>query len=267
MKFADSLLGRVYNLKPSRLDPRDWHLSDLLAVEPSAPIAPFVDNRSFRGSPRDQGQIGRCTGYGTTNAVRTIDNRDKYPDKFTGSANFQYYNERLKMGTLGQDSGSDIGTALDVMSQYGLCPCDSNHDWNCNDDADQYNVTPSDASYKDALNHKLLEYYKIPVGDINAVLQAFSNGYVIVAGIVVFRSFESQKTLATGDIPMPGKLFDRPLGGHCLSFDGYDQSINRVFVENSWGAGVGKNGGFTIPFDYLTNSNYTIDLRAVRRVA
>jgi len=269
-----------YNLKPSRYDSRDYKLRVLsqgstivlMAAGENRILNPFqgqtlpdvVDNRPHRGKPRDQGNVGRCTGFGTTNAVRTLCNLHGYKFPYTGSADFQYYNEQVKLGTVGTDSGSDIGTALNVMTTIGICPEDSSPAWSCPTGSTMRVDRPSDGCYLDASKHKLIKYYQLELTR-ESIMAALAAGFTIVGGIMVYRSMESSQCIKTGDIPMPG-ILDRlmgPVGGHCMSFDGYHKADDLVYVENSWGASVGENGGFTIPFDYLTNSNYTIDLRAI----
>jgi len=49
---------------------------------------------------------------------------------------------------------------------------------------------------------------------------------------------------------MPGKD-EVPLGGHAVLVVGYDMNEKRFIVRNSWGSGWGKNGYFTLPFEYV----------------
>ena len=40
---------------------------------------------------------------------------------------------------------------------------------------------------------------------------------------------------------------------------GYDDSTSRFLVRNSWSSGWGMQGYFTIPYDYVSNSNLADD--------
>ena len=63
------------------------------------------------------------------------------------------------------------------------------------------------------------------------------------------------------NLPKPG---EKQLGGHAVLAVGYDDSTKRVLVRNSWGADWGVNGYFTIPYDYISNSNLADDLWTLR---
>ena len=57
------------------------------------------------------------------------------------------------------------------------------------------------------------------------------------------------------------------IGGHAVLATGYDDSQQRFLVRNSWGTGWGKDGYFTIPYAYLTNSSLASDFWTLRVVS
>ncbi|MGA7215858.1 MAG: C1 family peptidase, partial [Terrimicrobiaceae bacterium] len=75
--------------------------------------------------------------------------------------------------------------------------------------------------------------------------------------------FESEEVAKTGTLNLP-KPGEKQLGGHAVLAVGYDDSTKRVLVRNSWGADWGVNGYFTIPYDYISNSNLADDLWTLR---
>ncbi len=227
-----------------------------------------MDNTQFRGSARDQGRLGSCGGFGSTNAIRTLLNSINYKWKFTGSALFAYYNARLLQGTVDSDSGVDIRTLMQAINKYGVCPEDSSPHWSLpySDDGKKFKEKPSDDCYKDAVLHKALEYYWVKQ-DRESIKTALAHGYTLILGTQVHESFESQEVADTGDVPMPGSwLTDPVLGGHCTSADGYDNATDRVMCQNSWGSKWGANGGFTFPMDYLISTKQTSDIVALQLV-
>ena len=67
----------------------------------------------------------------------------------------------------------------------------------------------------------------------------------------------------TGKVPMPGKN-ERVLGGHAVLDVGYNDADKRFLVRNSWGIGWGKQGYFTMPYDYLADRNLADDFWTIR---
>ena len=71
-------------------------------------------------------------------------------------------------------------------------------------------------------------------------------------GIAVYESFESQEVARTGEVPMPGPD-EKMLGGHAILCCGYNDDSQRVTCLNSWSAGWGDKGYFTLPYKYITD--------------
>ncbi len=56
------------------------------------------------------------------------------------------------------------------------------------------------------------------------------------------------------------------MGGHAVLAVGYMDSLNRFFVRNSWGSDWGLKGYFTLPYEYLENSDLSADFWTIRLV-
>lgn len=83
------------------------------------------------------------------------------------------------------------------------------------------------------------------------MLSCLAEGFPFVCGITVFDSFESEETIKTGVVSMPG--FDEVVkGGHCICIVGFNQNTRTFIFRQSWGVSYGMKGYGTIPFDYLT---------------
>ena len=61
---------------------------------------------------------------------------------------------------------------------------------------------------------------------------------------------------------LPGPA-EAPQGGHAVMAVGYDYAAQRFVVRNSWGAGWGMRGYFTLPYAYLLQPGLTADLWAI----
>ena len=88
----------------------------------------------------------------------------------------------------------------------------------------------------------------------------------MVFGFQVYETFESKQVASTGDVPLPA-TGEQLLGGHAVMAVGYDDSRSRFLVRNSWGAKWGKDGYFTMPYPYLTESNLSSDFWTMLQVA
>jgi C1A family cysteine protease len=116
--------------------------------------------------------------------------------------------------------------------------------------------------YEQALKHQLLSYQRVPT-NLNHLLGCLAEGYPFVFGFSVYESFESAEVAKTGVVPMPS-LNEQMVGGHAVLAVGYDSTSKRFIVRNSWGSKWGQKGYFTMPFQYLTNSNLADDFWTLR---
>ena len=65
-------------------------------------------------------------------------------------------------------------------------------------------------------------------------------------------------------MPLPN---EQVAGGHAVMAVGYDDQNQWRLVRNSWGDGWGMNGYFTLPYQYLLETNLSDDFWTVRLVA
>ena len=73
-----------------------------------------------------------------------------------------------------------------------------------------------------------------------------SNGFPIIFGFLVYKSFESKKVAETGHMIMPQEN-DKILGGHAVLAVGYDDNKKYFIIRNSWGEEWGDQGYFYMP--------------------
>ena len=69
----------------------------------------------------------------------------------------------------------------------------------------------------------------------------------------------------SGVVQLP-KRGERLVGGHAVVAAGYDMPAKRFLVRNSWGTGWGRRGYFTMPFDYLLDTNLSDDFWTIKTV-
>lgn len=213
-------------------------------------LPPSVSLRAGMSPVDNQGSIGSCTGNALAGAIEFLTLAKA--EIFEASRLFIYYNERLIEGTVGEDSGALIRDGIKSLAMYGACSEDI---WPY--DVTQDEIKPSDTAYAEALRRKISRYERID-GSVADMKRCLRSGFPFVFGFTVFESFDSAEVAQTGVVPMPG-LDENALGGHAVLCVGYDDATQRFLVRNSWGADWGAGGYFTIPYDYLGDSNLADD--------
>lgn len=207
----------------------------------------------------NQGDLGSCTA----NAIAAhIDfNRAKQKeDWFKPSRLFIYFNERAMEGTIGYDSGAYIRDGIKSVVEFGACAEDM---WPYN--PSNFKSKPADICYQEAMNFQVVQYQRLNNEDLMELKNCLACGFPFVFGFSVYESFETEEVARTGRAPMP-KNSESLLGGHAVLCCGYNDKIKRFIVRNSWGPGWGKGGYFTLPYEYMTNSNLADDFWTIRQV-
>jgi C1A family cysteine protease len=81
----------------------------------------------------------------------------------------------------------------------------------------------------------------------------------------VYESFESERVARTGIASLPGPG-ETVVSGHAALAVGYDDARQWFIVRNSWGAGWGMGGYFTLPYTYMIQEGLVGDLWTVQLV-
>jgi C1A family cysteine protease len=207
----------------------------------------------------DQGQLGSCTANAIAGALQ-FEQIKQALQNFTPSRLFIYYNERVIEHTVNTDSGAQIRDGMKSVGSVGAPP---ETDWPY--DISKFADKPPQPAYKDAPLGRALQYLKVPQV-LNQMKGCLASGYPFVYGFTVYESFESDQVAQTGVAPIPA-AGEKVLGGHAVVAVGYDDASQRFISRNSWGAGWGMAGYFTIPYAYLTDGNLADDFWTVRLVA
>jgi C1A family cysteine protease len=238
-----------YGWVPDLPDARDH----LYAAPPEflTALPPQVDLRGQCPAVYDQGQLGSCTANAIAGAFEFDLLRQKAAD-FMPSRLFIYYNERVMENTVQSDAGAQIRDGIKSVAKQGVCP-ESEWPYDIAKFADQ----PPAQCYTDALNHQVTSYQRV-TQLLNQLKGCLAHGNPFVLGFTVYASFESDQVAQTGEVPMPAPG-EQQLGGHAVLAVGYDDSTQRFTVRNSWGAGWGMSGYFTLPYAYLIDRSLSSD--------
>ncbi len=243
---------RRYGWVPDLPDKRDWLFS---AVRKLRRLPPRMDLRFLCSPVEDQGALGSCTAQALVGALELLEvrNRRPYADL---SRLFVYYNERVVIGTVREDSGAMLRDGIKTLVKQGVC---SEAKWPYV--IGKFASRPASSCYREALDHQVTQYRRIET--IEEMRICLADGYPFVFGFMVYESFENSVVAQTGKAPMPGRK-ERALGGHAVMAVGYDDGEKRFLVRNSWGAGWGLAGCFTLPYAYLESRELSDDFWTIR---
>jgi C1A family cysteine protease len=260
---AGTIGHRGMGWRPDTPDLRDHYYAARFytLTEAAAPPA-HVDLRSQFPGVYDQLQTSSCTGNATAAA---IEHRLRVERKieFVPSRLFPYYNAREMENDAASDAGAEIRDVIKSVATYGVCsesPRNNEATW----PFDQKKVTtkPTPDCYTVALKDIISQYARVQQ-NIDQMQAVLAEGYGIVLGVSLYESFESQAVANTGTVQMPGTR-EKMIGGHAVVAVGYDVPSQRFIMRNSWGPDWGDGGYFTMPFDYLTNTDLCDDLWIIR---
>jgi len=246
----------IYKLKPSEKS-EDDHMYSI--KERDLTVLPIkYDLRTATNcvpDVLDQGQLGCCAGNEISNALRYCLKKEHAID-FQPSRLFIYYFARMIDGSpVAQDTGITIKAGMTCVQKFGAC---NEIKWPYY--ISKYQFQPSKDAIADSKTHiPNFTCTRVPQ-DLMSIKHALFSGFPIIVGISVYSSLECESTITTGEIPMPNTSSETLNGGHCVSLYGYDDTTKRFIMMNSWGISVGQHGWFTIPYEYILNSDLCCDL-------
>ena len=219
----------------------------------------WTDSIVSRVAVLDQGQFGSCTANALSYAWQQAILRSN-GSYFLPSRTFWYAESRLKLGdaNYSADNGSTIAASAWTLSNKGAI-AESAYGYNAQNirNAVPAGIKVTADSLKRATRKVVFS------GNQNTTIANFkteiNSGRVIMIGVLVYSSFMSSSTLRTGVLPMPNTRRERLLGGHAIGLSGWNDTTRRFSFRNSWGTGVGAQGLFTIPYDYVCNGSLAGD--------
>ncbi|XZF13417.1 C1 family peptidase [Chitinophagaceae bacterium MMS25-I14] len=207
----------------------------------------------------DQGQLGSCTANAIGAAFQFEQMKQNVSD-FVPSRLFIYYNERVIEHTVNSDAGAQIRDGIKSINKSGVCP---ENMWPY--DIGKFTKKPAAKCYTEAEKHQALSYMRMN-NTVSQLKGCLADGFPFVFGFTVYGSFESAKVAQSGHLQLPNLQKEKVVGGHAVMAVGYDDSKNWFIIRNSWGTGWGLKGYFTMPYDYLTDSNLCDDFWTIRIV-
>lgn len=215
-----------------------------------------VDLRESGNIPpiQDQGNLGSCTAQALVSALEYLELKNGEP-LVDYSRLFLYYNERVYINTVEEDSGAIIRDGIKSLNRRGVCP-ESMWDY----DIAKFAEKPPKSCYTEARGHKTVSYQRI--NTFNQMKACLQEGYPFVFGFAVYDSFWDAND--SGVVTMPNFETENMIGGHAVLCIGFDCARQRFLCQNSWGTSWGDGGYFTMPYEYVSNKNLADDFWVIR---
>jgi C1A family cysteine protease len=238
----------VFACHPDPIDSRDLY-ADQVMLEPTTVIKRQVDLTPKFSMIENQGELGSCVAQSIVGAIELYEKTDNtFIDR---SRLYVYYNGRLIMGTVNEDSGMYVRDALKACQKYGVCV---ESIWPY--ELKLWKTQPTKEAYADGANFKINKYLKLNENDVAQACSMLDKGVPVIFGQYCFNSITSTKILNDGILEMPSSD-EKNQGGHCTVLVGYDLDTQYFKVRNSWGNAWGKGGYYFMPFQFYQDYTFS----------
>ena len=245
-------MSKIYNHIKDLIDKRDLKLEMHCKLSEISVLPDSFNLKNTGNLPDilDQQNLGSCGANEISNALKFLLKKEKL-QLFQPSRLFIYYFARLLDNSdTTQDTGINIRSGMKSISKYGVCWESS---WTY--DISKFSIEPSSLIKNESIwREKGFKYYSVNQ-DLSSIKQALYSGFPVIIGIQVYTSFESDLVANSGIGTIPDISKEQNLGGHCVLIIGYSDKDNTFTLMNSWGKNWGQNGFFTLPYNYVTNSD------------
>jgi len=240
-----------------RADPVDWRdrYYNFARIESPRDI---VDLRPWTSPIEDQLHLGSCVGQAVVGAYELLLNkadRTKFTDL---SRLFVYYNARLLDNIPEEDVGAYVRDGIKAVNKYGIC---SESIWPYL--VEKFAYAPSIQSYEDARSRIIKKYYRLK--NVKDMVDALNADLPVVTSFNVYDSFSDLEYSKNSILSMP-RSNENLIGGHAVTFVGYDLSKKLFLARNSFGEDWGDLGYFWVPFDYAEKDfmdSWTFDIELI----
>ncbi|USL45884.1 C1 family peptidase [Priestia megaterium] len=222
---------------PSPEDKRDLLMSTFL---PTFSVPSKLDYTDKMTPVRDQVDEGTCVGFSSAVGMKEYQERKERGQEVYLSPRF-LYQECKKRDGIPDEEGTFIRVALDVLKEVGVCeeiywPYIAHNPG-----------SPKPGAEQNASHYKIKAYARLD--SLEAMKKSLMVNGPCVAGVLVYKNWQTQEVASTGKIPMPGNSVLK--GGHAICIVGYDDNTELFKFKNSWDESWGDNGYGYLPYAYM----------------
>jgi len=194
----------------------------------------------------DQGVYGSCVANAVCGALSIVQSVEGNTPTLL-SRMFLYYLSRLRYGTPQEDCGSDSGTMIDQVMEFGVCR-ESTWDYT----AQNFPLNPSMESYTEAFSNRPTAWLRIDASGsqlLDQIESAVRSNHPVIFGTPVddaIMTYQKGQILSTPS----GNI----IGGHEMVVVGVDYSSgSRAWkIRNSWGSEYGDEGHLLINDSWMS---------------
>jgi hypothetical protein len=231
---------RKYGLIQDKYDKRDFKMRTPWFGK----LPAMVDLRPLVTPIEDQGEEGSCFGNGITTQIEMAEIKEGRPFVQL-SRQFAYWIARDNKYA---DEGVAPRSGIKALAKWGVCREEL---WPYH--PDNWNVKPSEEAFKDALNHRISNYYRVE--GLRNMRYALYRGFPVGTGMMIFPSTEQGMISPGGMVPMPSQaeIGQGANGGHWVVDIYYNDPIDLFGFANSWGTSVGDRGLFYLKEEFVEN--------------
>jgi C1A family cysteine protease len=222
-------------------------------------LPPMVDLRRHLRPAYDQFHLNACTGNAIAAVIEFDELRQGMKPVARPSRMFIWYNERAMEGKETQNTGGQIRNGIKSVARQGVCPESL---WPYK--VEKYMVRPPKTCYSNARHYRAVEYQRM-MHRLDELRGCLASGYPFVFGFKVYESFQGSRVKRTGVLNMP-QPDEKSVGLHAVVACGYDDARRRFLVRNSWGRSWGREGYFTLKYEYLLDPELAHDFWTIRVV-
>jgi C1A family cysteine protease len=196
---------------------------------------------------KNQGQQGSCTAHALTSIFEYMLKSGNATDTDLSEA-FLHYNARQKVGSEGEDVGSNYTFAIETLVESGICE-EQYMPYN----EDDCTTPPS----PEAIDNGRLRKVKVAKNvnrNLKDIKSALEDGCPVAVSLALYDSFgEGPCGIVT--LPTEEEFELDKHGRHAMVICGYDDDTKFFLVRNSWGTHFGERGYCYLPYSYITNEN------------
>jgi hypothetical protein len=208
-----------------------------------------VDLRPLCPRVFNQGDLGTCGVTNFTSLLEWISGK-----KF--SVLFLYWNVRVKIdGELPwDDHGTELASTIRAACTYGMC---SDEKWPYN--PAKFLEEPPPECYEEAKTLlKIHESQFRRLHSLDELKECLRRGRPVLADLMFGGEAYSKTPTRTGKIPkMPPDSVIVDNNEHSCVIVGYDNDLEVLIIQNSWGTGWGVGGFGFVPYQYILTNHYT----------